>query len=456
MSPTDPAPTHPASVPEEIFAGAVPLLANRFSYFFRRKNSLHYWNITTRPLQTIRALDIEALRCAVGHLVGHHAGLRLQLLQEGSEWRQEIVEPRLAKPLVSLTSTHSQGEDVFVECVARNIKFVCGGFSFPGDLFRVLSVQAADGSATLFIAAHHLVVDGYAFSIVLQDFFDLYRQYSGRKSASLPPQTMSLADYSHKSTAYWLGQADEEARYWESLPWGGVRPIPTDHTERPDSHCEKYTACIVKTMPLHDLLLVLSRNEPDTFTFIDVLLAAIGRAYYRWTGHPVLLLAMVFNGRESFAPGVDLTRTVGWLSETVPILIQATLPPGELLYDIHRQTQRAGRRGKSYGVLRFLSRDLPQARQLREHPHPSVSLNVKVPKNVGRSFEGLARPWSDCDQGPENMEDTRRVFHVSGGALFRNRQFHLSWDFSIALFDMETMDTFAGSCMRELELMGHQ
>jgi Condensation domain len=440
------------SIPQrrEASLGPVALTANRYSYFFKRQNNLPYWNITSRALQTVEPLNMPALEHAANTLITHHDGLRLQLRFNGNVWEQAIDEPSSVDPLIRIDAGHCTTEDGLAEFVRKNIQIVCGSFSFPGELFRILSIQLKGGCAILFVAAHHLILDGYSFSFVLRDLFDLYRQHRSGHTASLPPKTTSLLDYARESTVHWLNQADKDLPYWESLPWNRVQPIPADYPERLDSHFEKYTARVVKSITIHELFVALSKYAPDNLTFADTLLAAIGRAYYRWTGHSVLHLAMVFDGRESFLPDIDLSRTAGWLSETIPILIEATKPLGELVDNLHFQIRTASLRGKSYGVLRYLSGDAPQFVGLQQHPHPCVSLNVKLPRAVSGSFKDIAEPNVQYDPCLSEMDDTRRVFHLSGGAYFRDRRFHLAWDFSSALFSIGTIEEFSNNCIREL------
>jgi len=155
----------------------------------------------------------------------------MQAFQAGDEWKQTIVAPEVVEPLLSLVYPDVLADDGWQDFVDRQVVSVCNGFSLPGQLFRILYIEHSQSQRSLlFVAAHHLLVDAYAFGLVTSDLFGLYEQYAANGHASLPSKTTSLAAFARASTQYWLSHRDRELRYWQSLPACSGRPPSVAHT----------------------------------------------------------------------------------------------------------------------------------------------------------------------------------------------------------------------------------
>jgi acyl carrier protein len=428
----------------------VPPLANRFSYLLRRQRNLQYWHVSTGVLIPTRSIEADALAEAVFGLVSHHDGLRLRARVEGDDLRQHIAPVSDVSPLIVAHSRVRIDEPscrAFVEGVIRDAR---QAITLAGDLFKVIHITTPHAETSLLcIVAHHLLVDAYAFQVVMNDLLSGCATAVAPR-AVLPAKTTSLVEYSIRSTEHWLTRAAEEASYWSNRPWAEVEPVPIDFERRERCNTEQHTVYAIRTLTAEETRAADEWIGADAQAFMTALLAAIAAAYRRWTGQRVLNLAMVFHGREIFAEGIDLSRTVGWISETIPLTLRAALPRPELLDDISVQLVRAGTRGKSYGVLRYLGSRSGRADRLTDLPIPEVSLNVKLSRAGDAAIESAFRREAGYSMGPENIDDTERVFLLSGGVFFVDGRLCVSWDFSRELFDEATIGRYADGCVTEL------
>jgi acyl carrier protein len=436
---------------QDTVTGVVPLAANRFSYFLRRRRNLTCWNVSTSVLQTGAPIDAEALLGAARDVMQHHDGLRLQATMSGPNGlAQRIVPVSEVMPLTSLAVPASVGANQLKRVVEAAVSEAQRGFSFPGDLFKVVHVHAAHlASSFLCLVAHHLAVDGYSFRMAVEDFFALYAAYAAGESSPLAAKTTSLIGYTIASTEYYRRNASGYVDVWRSLPWSAETALPWADALRSGDNSEGFTTYATSSMPLSPSAVSALRFAAATkYDFADTILAAVAIAFGQWTGASLLYVAVVVDGRESFTPGVDLSRTVGWISETVPMWLPTDGGPKSVLAEAHRQLTHAQAHGKSYGVIRYLSDD-ESTQDFRDHPHPEVSLNI-IPPGAGRKqYSGVARPLRDYATATADLPDTERVFVLSGGAYFRDNTFVVSWDFSREVLDHSTVSAFAGRCMAE-------
>lgn len=125
----------------------IPLIANRYSYFFKRKRNLEFWNI--RVVFKLEFIDKNALVKAASSLVEHHEELRLQLNFTDTEWQQFIVQPNTIKPIIFHSCQFSFKSDNFKLFVENHVNDLQNSFTFPGELFKILVLESADQNFAL-------------------------------------------------------------------------------------------------------------------------------------------------------------------------------------------------------------------------------------------------------------------------------------------------------------------
>jgi hypothetical protein len=155
-------------------------------------------------------------------------------------------------------------------------------------------------------------------------------------------------------------------------------------------------------------------------------------------------------GRENFSPEIDLSRTVGYIAEFIPILLQPTLSSQDFLTDTKRQINKANTIGKSFGVTKYLSDNKKLIEEFNKYPDPEISLNFLWNFSIEgqEEFKYLPKYIKDY-KFLEYKPNTQRAFLISGGVFFKNDKFHLSWDFSSKIFKQKTIDIFTEYCLEE-------
>jgi amino acid adenylation domain-containing protein len=432
---------------QEIITGNVPLIANRYTYFFRRERNLTYWNIV-RIFKFKNTLDKEALFISTRKLIQHHDGLRLQIVKKASYWRQFIVGANQANPLIEIlynSAVENKSLELFIK---QKINEMQETFTFPGELFKIVHISDAQNRSFIVFIVHHLLADDYSMQIIINDFFSLYRQYTVTGKACLPPKTTSFLDFSTYSKHYWISQKEQLLTYWSSLPWIKVKKLVPDYEFSHHLNIEKYTFYDKKSIQVKEIQNILEKT--NNYRFVTYLLCAIGIAYYKWTKHDILNLAVVLLGRENFLKGVDLSRTVGWISETVPILLQPNQPIEEYLKNTESQLKTAITQGKGLGIMQHLTNSIPIKSKIGDLPIPEISLNILLPNQNNDYLDDIATIVSEF-QLIENRDDTQRGFLISGGAYFNKNKFYLSWDYSLKLFRKTSIDIFNKDCFLALK-----
>jgi hypothetical protein len=262
----------------------------------------------------------------------------------------------------------------------------------------------------------------------------------------LAPPTVPLAEFAEQSIAYWLMRQSEELAYWCQLPWPVYDAFNIKNIHHATHNIEAYTTRSVAAAHVgneREFLACFYRQA--RLPMVDVLIHAIAAAYRDWTG-ATLNLAMVLHGRSG-AEGIDISRTVAWISEAVPLVIDTSDNIGTYP-TVSAQLARAHGRGRSYGVLRYLARDASVQYTMAQLPEPQLSLNVKLRSIISHPLLSDISILPFKPRIENRYDDTQRVFLLSAGAYFEQGHFYLSWDYSRRLFDSASVDAFTNLCMR--------
>jgi hypothetical protein len=423
--------------------GAVRPLANRYSYFFLRQRNLERWAVRRGAFTITSQPDPGALGAAAELLVSHHDGLRLRAAGNRSAWTETIGDATMTSPLVALYQRNRQDADAYLNDQVEELNDFC----FPGDLFKIVYLNTHTRHLIFFLF-HHLVADAISMNIVVSDFFHTYRALLARSPIDLPAKTTSFLGFCDASFRFWNQRAAEEGAYWRSVGFERRHSLRKIEELEGTANIEENSVAVATPLPLDERSLRNLHGQTG-WGAAELILAAIARGYFEWTKGGILHLGLVMHGRESFLAQADLSRTVGWISETVPLLFDGCLPRGELLAECRRQLRQASWRGKSYGVLRYLA---PDPQDLDRLPSPQISLNLKLSRAQAISADGLhvmepEYALKDCEIG-----STQRAFLLSGG-VFADPKGHmcLSWDFSRKLFDAADIAEFTWLCAANLD-----
>ncbi|WP_370937945.1 non-ribosomal peptide synthase/polyketide synthase [Amycolatopsis sp. cg13] len=292
---------------------------------------------------------------------------------------------------------------------------------------------------TLHLAAHHLVVDGVSWRLLLEDLDRAYQQAVRGEPIDLGPRTTSFREWAQKLAEHAeAGGFDDELAHWWELP--APTPLPVDGTAENTFGQARVVTARLTADETHALL----RQVPQAYRtqVNDVLLAALGRVLGDWTGsQPVVDLEG--HGREELFDGVDLSRTVGWFTSMFPVALDVPDGWGAALKAVKEQLRAVPRRGIGYGALRYLAGSAPVI-------EPQVSFNYlgqfDLPGGLTLHRE-LALDVSPDTVRPHLLEVVGRV---EGGEL------ELAWHYAEGVHEKSTVDRLAAAMAEALrEIVRH-
>ena len=354
-------------------SGPAPLTPIQHWFFETRTVNPRHFN-QSALVELVGDLDEEALRRALDALMAHHDALRMRFEQVDGVWRQynEEAVPDTDTVLLRRDVSEVPVEEQLtaMESIADEVH---AGLDLEhGPLLRaVLFTRGAGGRPYLFLVAHHLVVDGVSWRILLDDLDTAYRQARGRetgRAVRLGPKTTSYRDWARRLEEHVAaGGLDHELEHWAGALDGSAPPA--------GEAAEPARTVSVELNPEDtDTLL---RAAPATYRtrINDVLLTALGWALARLTGRDRVSISLEGHGREEILDDVDLSRTVGWFTTIFPVAfdVPADTDWRTLVKSVRRQLRAVPGNGFGFGALRHLG--APAVRERLATPGPQVVFN---------------------------------------------------------------------------------
>jgi amino acid adenylation domain-containing protein/non-ribosomal peptide synthase protein (TIGR01720 family) len=440
------------SVEQEAVHGEAPLTPIQRWFFEQEFEAADHWNMALL-LEANAPLHAGLLEEAFSHLLAHHDALRLRFVREGEGWRQFIAEPSLSPfslRRVDLSAVAEGEQSSAIESVAGEMQAQLS--LKEGGLLRAALFELGDARAPrLLLVAHHLVVDGVSWSILLEDLSSVYVQLQRGERVGLPPKTTSFKAWAERLDEYArTDMARQGAEYWTRIATKEFESLPVDYpceAAREDS-----TRIVSVELDAEETHGLVHDAPPVYHTQInDLLLTALVAAFARWTGESALLVDLEGHGREELFAEFNLSRTVGWFTNVFPVLLQLEEPftHGGAVKSVKEQLRAIPESRINYGVLRYMDAAPDLKATLVSARQAQVSFNYLG--RVDRMLES-ASVWTLVREGlgTTRAGRNRRTHVLEVNAGIYEGKLRLDWSYSCDLHERATIERLAADYLETL------
>ncbi|MFD8707268.1 AMP-binding protein [Kitasatospora sp. NPDC059648] len=294
------APAVPAARRGDTSAGGRLAPAQRWWYRQRTLRDPRHWNQSVL-LRCRTAVDPAALSAALAAVLERHPALRRPLRPDG------CGEPRAVADLDPLS--HSRIPRA-AGAIADTVAGVCTELhrSLDPSAGRLLRAHLFTGPPgtddRLALIAHHLVVDGLSWRILLDDLAHAYRAALDRKPSDLPP----TADFYR-----WAGAAP---------------PAPPEAEVSEPAAPPTRPGALSWALDAGATARLVGRHGGGA-GLEAVLLDAFAGAVARWRGGPRLAVEVETHGRDTAGDPGEFLDTVGWFTAVKHIELDPSAGPEE-------------------------------------------------------------------------------------------------------------------------------
>jgi amino acid adenylation domain-containing protein/non-ribosomal peptide synthase protein (TIGR01720 family) len=422
-------------------AGEVPLTPIQAWFFAAQPDDARHFNLPVL-LELREGVEVDALRRALDAVAAHHEALRARFRRDGEGWRPAPPAPAGPVPFdrVDLSGLDADARAAALEAAAGDVQ--AGMDLEHGPLFRAALFQAAGGWARLFLAVHHLVVDGVSWRVLLEDLAAAYDAARRGDAIELPPATAPFAAWARVLARHAAaGGFDGELPYWAARGRRGARPLPADFVSADDPAGDagevsaaldaEWTRGLLKEVP------AAFRARMD-----DALLCALAATLGAWTGEDRVWVDVEGHGRDDRF-GIDTSRAVGWFTTLYPVLLEVErgADEGAALRAVKEQLRAVPGRGLGFGALRWLG-GAGARRTLAALPRPEILFNYLG--QVGGGASGDARfAFAGERTGAVQSPRARRTHALEVNAVVEDGALRVVWTYGRGRFRRETIEALA-------------
>jgi non-ribosomal peptide synthase protein (TIGR01720 family) len=420
-----------------IVHGAVELTPIQNWFFDSEFESPHHWN-QSLLLSVNESLDADAMTKAIDAILKHHDMFRARYQKE-NEWQQVLPATEEHTILhqfdVRDLAESDQQKQIEEKCAELQSSFDLQN----GPVIAFAQFECGDTSR-LFIAVHHLVMDGVSWRILLEDVQNAYQQAKENKEITLPAKSTSFQYWAEQLKNFAASQTvADEASYWTHYERSLVAPIPVDVPANRQNNFETDAKNVNDALTVEETKSLIQElpTKLDA-TINDILLTAFVDAYALWSGKRSLLIDMEGHGREMLFDDVDISRTIGWFTVLYPLFLKASRAQNQqgAVHSIKSQLQQVPHHGIGYGLLRYGHNEVSE--KLAKLPAPEISFNYLGQFDQLLDSTSPFQPAME-DKGPERGPQAKRENLIDVTANVAGEQLRVSLTFNETIHRHETI-----------------
>ncbi|SCL26141.1 HxxPF-repeated domain-containing protein [Micromonospora pallida] len=385
-------------------------------------------------------LDANAVREALGRVLDHHDGLRLELADTADGRPAQRVRARCEPRFRSLDISGEADVDAAFDAVVR-AEATTSFDTYEAPLVRWCLVRTGEREHRLIHVEHHLIHDGRSFLILVGDLFRAYRALVAGEPVELP-DTVSYTEHLRRVAAVPPGDRAESLAFWHreledatfeaTLP-GLARPgvVRRNHGAQ---HRQRFAPEVADR--------IRARSVASGHTVYTTMLGLFAELVRRHCGQDDLIVGTAVGNRYD-----EINTSVGMFVNTIPLRLRLS---GEASVD---------------DMLSDVTETL-----IRAIPHQDVPIQ-QLTRAIGRHTSGVENPlfniaFSGVDDGVPDVRVPGLDVVLSEGHNFGTTRFDLDlvlipdarrvvgprvgpaaldlhWDYDADLFTEETVRMLA-------------
>ncbi|WP_067549355.1 non-ribosomal peptide synthetase [Nocardia crassostreae] len=319
-------------------------------------------------------VDRAALEATVAAVLDHHDVLRARVTGDGDGWRFEVPPAGTADLAAAIAELDVPAGTDPAELTRLGSAALTATTEMldpaAGRMIACTWVRRPDAADALIIAAHHYVIDGVSWRILIPDFMTAWAQRAAGQPIALAATGTSFRRWAHGLTeAAVAAERTGEIDHWRRAlsaadPLLGARAL--DPAVDTYATARRFSVEVPVAVTEAILTEVPARYRGGVN---DGLLAALAMAVRAWRARhgadaPVTRVRLEGHGREQdTVPGADLTRTVGWFTSVYPVALDLSGIAADAgaettaaaLRAVKEQLLAVPAKGIGFGLLRHLN-----------------------------------------------------------------------------------------------------
>ncbi|KEI98773.1 hypothetical protein N496_04000 [Clostridium botulinum A2B3 87] len=337
---------------QDIISGEIPVTPIIEWFFSLNLENENYYNQTV-VLNLKKEISKEKIAIVLKKLIEHHDSLRLnydktkKVLYYNNNHLNEAIK-------ISEYDLKNISEEEIKNSIKRIRCEHKSKFDISKDLLIKACIINSQPRNKILITAHHLVIDGVSWKVIIQDFYRILKQILSSEEIDLPPKTNSylswarmLSNYKPKELQivdYWKNILACKNKYYEEAK---ITLKQKENISRELYLNEE------ETKKLIDIA-----NKTYNTNLFDLIVVATVKVIEKLQNSRYIIFELEGHGRYDSFSDIDISRTVGWFTIIYPFMIKK-IPEqlSELIVEVKEELRKIPNNGFDYGILKYLKHE---------------------------------------------------------------------------------------------------
>lgn len=289
-------------------------------------------------------INDELLKIAIERIIDEHTILRSQLANN-----------------LLLLNNHKNDTNQFYDYQEIDIcgwddkakiinSYVYNILSKSSNLINIIKFICDDGERLVF-SIHHLLIDTISWRIIIEDLCSYYEQLRKGQPLISSPHTTSFITWANRMNQLSVKFSDSnvEKRYWDNIVKTPIDLINQEGVNLGSIKDRKHSRIKLEKEISSQIFnrLVSDTRVTQEHILLTSILIALKRSY-SITSIPILMEGY---GREEYLTQTTLSRSVGWFTNTYPLIFEIQDDILQTLIQVKDTINRVPHNGIGYGLL---------------------------------------------------------------------------------------------------------
>ncbi len=429
-------------------SGVVPLLPAQKNMLAINTTHHNLIYLNGFILESSLELNPHLLEKAIHHLFIYHDALRSRFIKTPEGWQQQHVETEenIVFHHFDLSEFSQEEQKQEINRQAAKIKKSINLSDGPLAKFILFKLGETQNNKLLIII-HHLVYDFVSLNILFEDLSIVYKQLISGELIQLPPKSTSVKFWAERLSEYAHSEdIQQESMYWLEMCRKYDYRLPIDNFKDQDNQPDTWIQPVVASLNIEETRILLQKVTLKFHTRLThIFLTALVLTFMKWTGKYNLLVRILSHGRDSKFEDVNLSRTVGWLTQWFPILldIEATQSIENMFHRIREQLELIPNYGLGYSVLINMCKNTDFIEKLQSlSADPEVYFNFEGQYNPSPSNSSLFRVSEEFIKISDRALKPNRKF-IKLNILIMKGKLQLRWESNNDYYRRSTIENLS-------------
>lgn len=372
-------------------------------------------------LESEHPIDTGVLEKVISEIVKHHDMLRAKYLG-----KKQVIQDIEENNLCNLVSYNLSNQSV----LNKDIENICNEIHRSMDIENGVIFKVAifnmKKSSYLFIACHHLVIDGVSWRIIIEDINQVYNSIISNNEIKLPQKSTSFKEWSENIYKYRTSnEVMKQIDYWRKIE---DKIIEINQNVSDTVDIEKLQDVTILLTYAETNKIINDTTKAHNTEINDILLTALSRAWHKLNDNCDISFNLEGHGRENIGDKVFVDRTVGWFTTTYPVVVE-NIGSGirEDLRLVKETLRRVPKHGIGYSIINNIGE------KMLKNIECNISFNYLgqfTEEDTGYKFK-----WKEVSYGEEVYCGNKfKISPINMNLYIKNEQFSINISFDSTKF----------------------